>query len=298
MKKHLITEGTNTANIREDKAINNIEKLINNALLGIDKSNVDYISICVPGLKKYSSQITLLKEFQTKFSIMGDELNAFYGALGNDRGIVILSGTGSFAIGRNSIGKMHTVGGWGAISQDEGSGYYMGVQALKAVMRNYDSMGRDTILSNLILEAFNIKSINDLKSFLYNGSCGVKEIAALSKLVKYGAENHDFVCKDIANDCAYKLFQLAEGVINRLEMYDEKYNLCLTGGISNFKGLILNPLNELLENKYLNIHIKEPEFTPVVGSIILCFIQTGRSNLDKNIEGIKKSLKDVKISVI
>lgn len=295
---HLITKGSNPASVGVEKAIKNIEKLINASLKNIDKKHIEYICICVPGLKNHANLISVLKEFKGKYMIMGDELNAFYGSLGQEKGIVVLSGTGSFAMGINSEGKMCTIGGWGPISGDEGSGYYMGMQALKAVMKNYDGMGEDTVLSTLIKETLNIESINDLKRVLYKEDFGVRDIAALSRLVKEGAEKKDFVCNEIIKDSSNKLFNLVEGVIERLRMRDEDYDLCLTGGISNFGELILNPLKKLIENRYSNIHIKKPKYIPVVGSIMICFKHTTNNCLPKNIEMLNKSLKDVDVSVI
>ena len=57
---------------------------------------------------------------------------ALVGALGAHEGVLVLAGTGSVAFGVNAAGQTAQAGGWGYLLGDEGSGYWLGVQALRA----------------------------------------------------------------------------------------------------------------------------------------------------------------------
>ena len=70
---------------------------------------------------------------------LGDEKNAFYAALGAPCGIAVLSGTGSFATGRDKAGRTATAGGWGPLFSDEGSGYHIGVLCLSRLALLHDT---------------------------------------------------------------------------------------------------------------------------------------------------------------
>ena len=81
-------------------------------------------------------------------------------------------------------------------------------------------------------------------------------------------------------------------------MDNDNYDLCLTGGIKNFRGLITDPLKKFLNDRYKNIKMNEPILDPVAGNIILCFKHDNRRLLPENIEILKKSLMEVNIDVI
>jgi glucosamine kinase len=72
-------------------------------------------------------------------------------ALDGDPGIVLLAGTGSIAWGRGADGREARAGGWGALLGDEGSGYALGVAAMKAVVRARDGRGASTALTDVLL---------------------------------------------------------------------------------------------------------------------------------------------------
>ncbi len=82
-----------------------------------------------------------------------DSITAYLGALGDDRGAVVASGTGvvTLAVGRTEVAR---VDGWGYLIGDAGSGYWLGRAALDAVMRAHDGRGEPTALSEFALAEF------------------------------------------------------------------------------------------------------------------------------------------------
>jgi glucosamine kinase len=64
--------------------------------------------------------------------LCGDEEIALDGAFQGGPGILIVAGTGSNFIGRASDGTMYSAGGWGPALGDEGSGFWIGQEALRA----------------------------------------------------------------------------------------------------------------------------------------------------------------------
>ena len=82
-----------------------------------------------------------------------DSITAYLGALGDDRGVVVASGTGvvTLAVGRTEVAR---VDGWGYLIGDAGSGYWLGRAALDAVMRAHDGRGAPTVLTEVALAEF------------------------------------------------------------------------------------------------------------------------------------------------
>ena len=82
-----------------------------------------------------------------------DSITAYLGALGDDRGAVVASGTGvvTLAVGRTEIAR---VDGWGYLIGDAGSGYWLGRAGLDAVMRAHDGRGEPTVLTDVVRAEF------------------------------------------------------------------------------------------------------------------------------------------------
>jgi len=67
------------------------------------------------------------------------------------RGIGLIVGTGSVAMGVNAGGEQIVIGGWGHLFGDQGSGFDLGRRALAAVADAVDGIGVQTILSDEIM---------------------------------------------------------------------------------------------------------------------------------------------------
>lgn len=74
-----------------------------------------------------------------RFSLVTDGLVALLGAHGGRPGALLISGTGSVAEALLPDGSRRMVGGWGWQIGDEGSGAWLGQQAMKLAQAAYDS---------------------------------------------------------------------------------------------------------------------------------------------------------------
>src|SRR5690606_9607388 len=76
--------------------------------------------------------------------------------------VLVISGTGSCCFGRNPKGKTMKLGGWGHILGDKGSGYEIGLRALKAIVYYFDLEGKLSPLGQRILRSLQFNHPNDL----------------------------------------------------------------------------------------------------------------------------------------
>ena len=81
--------------------------------------------------------------------------------------LALICGTGSIVYGRTVTGELLRAGGWGYLFGDEGSGYAIGIAALRAVMRAYDGRGRETLLSELVLGRYGLHTPPELIQAIY-----------------------------------------------------------------------------------------------------------------------------------
>src|SRR4029077_14955690 len=110
--------------------------------------------------------------------IESDAFIASLGAIGIDPGILLIAGTGSIVIGRDNNRNMFRVGGWGPPFGDEGSGFWIGREAVRAALRSMD-VRASLEFANTIANGLGLKSIPDVVSAWASGKVGVPEIAGL-----------------------------------------------------------------------------------------------------------------------
>ena len=90
--------------------------------------------------------------YKAKVLVVNDALVALEAGAPDQPGVVVIAGTGSIAYGRNEQNQAARAGGWGYMLGDEGSGYWIGRAALRAVLREADRRGPATQLTGLLLQ--------------------------------------------------------------------------------------------------------------------------------------------------
>src|SRR5581483_6339154 len=84
--------------------------------------------------------------------VIGDIQVAFEDAFADQPGVLMIAGTGAIAYGRNSAGDTARAGGWGYLVSDEGSGSWIGLEAVRAVLREKDR-GHNSVLLGSLMES-------------------------------------------------------------------------------------------------------------------------------------------------
>src|SRR5207248_1889025 len=82
-------------------------------------------------------------------------------ALGRGDGIVVNAGTGASVTGRRGD-RIEKAGGWGHILGDAGGGYFLSVQALRLILREYDLHRAEMDLTAKILHALALNNFDEL----------------------------------------------------------------------------------------------------------------------------------------
>jgi N-acetylglucosamine kinase-like BadF-type ATPase len=87
-------------------------------------------------------------------AVRDDTEAALAGAFRGGPGIVVIAGTGSGALGRDAAGRLARAGGHGFLLGDEGGGYWIGREAVRAALRGADRIGPPTALAGVTCSAF------------------------------------------------------------------------------------------------------------------------------------------------
>ena len=169
--------------------------------------------------------------FRRRTLIVNDALIALTAGAGDGPGLVLVSGPGSIAYGRDARGRAARAGGWGFAIGDEGSGYWIGRRALAAVMRAADGRGPATRLSGLVLAHFGLRREDGLVAEIYEHGHRREVIAALGRVVAQAHAEGDAVAGEILELAADELALAAQSVASRLGLRGEAFPTVLAGGL-------------------------------------------------------------------
>ncbi|MDX5936354.1 BadF/BadG/BcrA/BcrD ATPase family protein [Acidithiobacillus thiooxidans] len=197
-----------------DSSIKEINKIIN--YIKSEYKNILNYNI---GLAGYSSfpQRERLKNAIIKDNKFGDYILQndvdilLYNSTEESPVVALVCGTGSVAMTTiKNTKKILRVGGWGYLFGDEGSGYSIGRECLKAITRAADGRGKSTILSQLVFEALKITTAGGLVPSIYNSPNPKKTISDLSCIVDKAAVSEDEIAIDILKKAADELIEMSK----------------------------------------------------------------------------------------
>ncbi len=120
----------------------------------------------------------------------GDDEIALAGAHAGQPGILAIAGTGSVVLGRNATGQRVQVGGWGWQLGDEGSGAWIGREALRRILHQVDA-GDVGQLGEQLRGQWALGDWREIKRICYAPGFGAREFAALVPWVSAAAELGD-----------------------------------------------------------------------------------------------------------
>ena len=183
-------------------------------------------------------------------------------------GIALIAGTGSLAFGRNPGGAEARTGGWGYLFGDEGSGYWLGVEALRAAARAADGRDASTRLLEQLLVHFEVDRPEQLVQAVYPQAGDRAAIAALAQIVLENAGEGDAVAQSIVKRAAGDLSDMVETLARRLKMETAQFPLALTGGLLLAADRLRQQLAEELQRRGLRLDARVVH-EPVLGSLRL-----------------------------
>jgi N-acetylglucosamine kinase-like BadF-type ATPase len=183
-------------------------------------------------------------------------------------GLVIISGTGSVAFGRDRDGREVYAGRGGRVMGDEGSAYAIGIAILKAIACANDGRGPKTLIEELVYEHLAISGMEDLVRHGYRGVRGDAEIAGLAPLAEIAALAGDPVACEIIKNTGAELAKAAWAVASRLAFRNKIP--CALGGSTITKGQMLADAFAAEAVKLgLDLHPVKKVPEPAIGALLL-----------------------------
>jgi glucosamine kinase len=199
---------------------NELETLL--AQCPIKRDDLAFSSFGLPGYGESAvinaQQFEVVQNFARENSVvLNDVAVAFAGALAGKLGVLILAGTGSMAWAGNGAREIR-VGGFGDGFGDEGSGYWIGQQALQKLSWTLDGRLEDDRFRDSMLEAIGVSDAEGLISWFYGLEHQRSRVAALAMKLDQLADADNLTAIDILLEAANLLAVHGKTAWRKLEL--------------------------------------------------------------------------------
>ncbi len=171
-------------------------------------------------------------------------------ATGEGPAIVLVAGTGSAAVGRDRQGKIARMGGHGPLLGDEGSAYDIGKRAAIAELRGYDRDGVISAFGTKILKELGMESWEEFQTRVY--AVPDEVFPRIFPVVAKAADEGEAGAQELLQLAAAELAWLANDLVDRLNLREQKFLLVKTGGMLQRSKYFDEQLN-------LRLHEAEPQ---------------------------------------
>jgi glucosamine kinase len=198
--------------------------------------------------------------------VVGDNEIALEAAFGGAPGVIVASGTGSIAYGRNEQGKTARAGGHGFAISDEGSGHWIGRAAIAAAMRAFDRE-QDTQLHGYINDALQVRSREDVVKAA--NATPPPDFARLFPVVVQAAEAGDQVAVEVLKSAGGELAELGAIVIRKLWPADANVRVGMVGGVFQNSTQVRQEFYNALRKTHPQVNVSFSIADPVTGALSL-----------------------------
>ncbi len=185
--------------------------------------------------------------------ITGDEQIALDAAFRGGPGVLVVAGTGSNVTGRCADGTTVTAGGWGPVLGDEGSGAWIGLEAIRASLRARDR----GVESCLLREIQHTWQLDDLGSLVAKANVRERpDFASLTTVVASCADAGDALAQGVLDRAGEELAIQVSLVISKMRAAG-----CPAEHATHvaFAGSVLSKIPRVLRAMEAHLHTAWPE---------------------------------------
>ena len=221
--------------------------------------------------------------------VVNDVVAAWATATGVGPGVAAIAGTGSNVFGVNLDGgetRAWRAGGWGHLLGDEGSGHWLGVQSIKAGLRDREASGPPTSITETAPSFFGVASIEAVAALVYSKPLTKGEIAAFAIETARLAEQGDAVACGLYERGAHELSEQIAAVIRETGLGERdasgaarEFPVGLIGSAWKAGRVFLDPLTHAIHEYAPGARVELVDMAPVGGSLLLAARACGRSEV-------------------
>jgi glucosamine kinase len=208
-------------------------------------------SASMPGITEWITAV--FDDFGVERSeVVGDEVIALDAAFKGGPGILQIAGTGTNCVGRAPDGSRERAGGWSSRLGDEGSGYWIGLHAIRRALHAYDRNEPQSVLKKV----GEIWGTKDMDEFINLGdSTPGPDFAALAPVINELAEAGDAVAAGVLKQAAADLVAFVLLVRSKLQ---GKHQIAGEVPVA-WTGSVIGKMKTVREAFFAGLHAAAPQ---------------------------------------
>lgn len=189
-------------------------------------------------------------------------------------GLLALSGTGSdvFYV---SDEVRYVVGGWGPVLGDQGSGTWIGQQALRAHIKAQSGWGQATLISDILKADWQLENNWDLGRLINKSSAPFRKAATATHVVSKAAAAGDQVALDILKEAGDLMARQMIALLTNNPIPQHIKEIFLAGGAWKTHPAMLASFTEVLQAYRSDLQVKEPWFEPTMAGVAHILLDRG-----------------------
>jgi glucosamine kinase len=203
-----------------------------------------------------------------KLLLLGDVEIALDAAFPGQPGVLVLAGTGSNVAGRDASGNVTTAGGWGPALAEQGSGYKIGHEGLRAIFLATDE-GRATLLLPAVLSFWQMESLSQIVE--YANQNPAPDFSRLTELVVASADEGDEIAAAVLKQEGEALGYLVRLVMRRLQKSAQNPSwlppIAFAGSIMERVTKVRQALIESVRQEFPTIETRSGVVDPIMGAL-------------------------------
>ncbi|HSZ12453.1 MAG TPA: BadF/BadG/BcrA/BcrD ATPase family protein [Solirubrobacteraceae bacterium] len=264
-----------------EAAVRELLKAADEALAhaGIDAAQLGAAVLAIAGTDTEDVARNVRSARTDAWLVVNDVVAAWATATGGGPGLAAIAGTGSNVFGVGGTGaatRAWRAGGWGHLLGDEGSGYWLGVQSIKAALRHREASGPATALSEALPSFFGEPSVEAVANSVYSKPLTKGEIAAFAIETARLAEQGDAVARELYERGARELGEQIAAVIRQTGLAEgagdaeaAEFPVGLIGSAFKAGAVFVEPLTRVIHACAPGARVATVEMAPVGGSLML-----------------------------
>ena len=238
------------------------------ARAGIARDELDAAVLAIAGTDTDAVAAHVRERRPKTWVVVNDVVGAWAAATGAQPGVGAISGTGSNVFGVGAGGSTWRAGGWGHLLGDEGSGYRLAVQSIRAALADRERSGPETALSAAAVDFFGVQSVEALATLVYSKPLAKGEIAAFAVETARVAHAGDAVARGLYERAAVELGRQVAAVIEQTGLTGE-FPVGLIGSAFKAGSIFVEPLAAAIHDLAPDARVSVVEMAPVGGCLLL-----------------------------
>lgn len=210
-----------------------------------------------------------LADIHCPMKIINDAELAHYTVTG-ERGLLLISGTGSIVCGKNKQGQRARAGGWPlSMFGDGGSGVWVSRMALRHLGRRLDGAVPESPLSLALQQELQVFTRDELIRLALSRGNTPETLPKLGKLVNQAAGEGDPYAEELLIKAAEELMELVEDIVRilNMEQTEPDFLLGLWGSTILKSTVLLKYFSEQFNRRFPRAVLCLPQKEAVEGAV-------------------------------